>query len=196
MLLPSYVYTGSLVDSRPSVHVSSSESGLQPRYFSKPAHEKKFFWKPFFFHLGDASLGATPRSTRKHETRITSPTHKCASWAQGTQTLFLARSSMWAAATNPAGAGRGRIRREKARPFELPVLPTPILRVLVARMRGCDMWRRWDKVAGNPIASWDEREKKKKREKKTMRKRSKLEKEKKALSTLKYGETETNWCKT
>lgn len=30
--------------------------------------------------------------------------------------------------------------RKKARPFELPVLPTPILRVWVARMRGviCD----------------------------------------------------------
>lgn len=162
MLLHSYMYIREvcLVDSRPSVHVSSSESGLEPRYFPKSAHGQDLF----FCKLFHPSLGATPRSARKHETRITSPTHKCVSWpwAQGTQTLFLARSSMWAAATNPAGAGRGRIRREsKARPFELPVLPTPILRVLVARMRGCDMWRRWDKVAGNPIASWDEREKKK-----------------------------------
>lgn len=35
--------------------------------------------------------------------------------------------------------GAGEDEEKKARPFELPVLPTPILRVLVARMRGCDM---------------------------------------------------------
>lgn len=144
-------------------------------------HHGILFCMPF--HLGgDASLGATPRSARKHETRITSPTHKCASWAQGTQTLFLAGSSMWTTATNPAGAGRGRIRREKKKldPSSAPVLPTPILRVLVARM-----WGDEDEIkslGSQSLLGTNEKKKK-------IMGKSKLEKGKKAFSTLKYGET-------